>query len=242
MAAATIFISLFYIWLLKCITKPLLYTSMLLILLLFIASGALCWLKKGDYDPILEENNYNAAFAGAIVCWTLALLYFCFIVCCWKNIALGASIMEAASDFVTSTIRVIWLPIGAYILCVPYIAYWVVSAVYLYSIGEPYYKDMSLVAEIKWTDNTTYLWWFFLFGLLWTVAFIICAQQFMIAATVCQWYFSGQGQEMSDSPYSTSVWRSFKWAAWYHCGSIAFGSFIIALITFIRIIFEYLVY
>lgn len=33
---------------------------------------------------------------------------------------------------------------------------------------------------------------------------------------------------------------SFKWAAWYHCGSIAFGSFIIALVTFIRVVFEYL--
>ena len=33
---------------------------------------------------------------------------------------------------------------------------------------------------------------------------------------------------------------SFKWASWYHCGSIAFGSFIIALVTFIRVVFEYL--
>jgi len=47
---------------------------------------------------------------------------------------------------------------------------------------------------------------------------------------------------MADSPYTASVWRSFKWGIWWHCGSIAFGSFIIALVTFIRIIFEYIVY
>jgi hypothetical protein len=47
---------------------------------------------------------------------------------------------------------------------------------------------------------------------------------------------------MADTPYTTSVWRSFKWGAWYHCGSIAFGSFIIALVTMLRIIFEYIVY
>lgn len=64
----------------------------------------------------------------------------------------------------------------------------------------------------------------------------------MIAATVCQWYFSGQGQEGSDSPYSTSIFRSFKWAAWYHCGSVTFGAFLIAVITMLRIIFEYMVY
>lgn len=33
---------------------------------------------------------------------------------------------------------------------------------------------------------------------------------------------------------------AFRWASWYHCGSIAFGSFIIALVTFIRVVFEYL--
>lgn len=47
---------------------------------------------------------------------------------------------------------------------------------------------------------------------------------------------------MADSPYTTSVWRSFKWGIFYHVGSIAFGSFFIALITFIRIIFEYIIY
>lgn len=60
----------------------------------------------------------------------------------------------------------------------------------------------------------------------------------MIAATVCQWYFY-QG---SDCDKSASVWKSFKWGIWWHCGSIAFGSFLIALITFIRIVFEYIVY
>jgi hypothetical protein len=92
--------------------------------------------------------------------------------------------MEAASAFVTSTKRVLFLPIIAYAVCVPYLVYWVVSAVFLYSIGEPYFEENSFFAEIKWSDNTNYMWWFYLFALLWSIAFIICVQQFMIAATV----------------------------------------------------------
>jgi len=61
MSFASVFISLFYIYLLRCITKPLLYTSMLLILILFVLCGAWCWMKKSDYDPVFEENNYKAA-------------------------------------------------------------------------------------------------------------------------------------------------------------------------------------
>ena len=47
---------------------------------------------------------------------------------------------------------------------------------------------------------------------------------------------------MSDPRGSVSVYMSLRWALWYHIGSIAMGSFLIALITFIRIIFEYIVY
>lgn len=40
--------------------------------------------------------------------------------------------------------------------------------------------------------------------------------------------------------HAASVCRSFKWGIFWNCGSIAFGSFLIALITLIRLIFEYM--
>lgn len=100
MAIATIFISIFYIFLLKWITKPLLYTSMLIILIGFILLGGWMWLKKADYDQELQKENYQYCFYGAIVSWVIGAVYLGFICCCWKNIALGASIMECASEFV----------------------------------------------------------------------------------------------------------------------------------------------
>jgi hypothetical protein len=111
-------------------------------------------MKKDDYDPELEKNNHNLTLGAACTLWGIAALYLCFICCCWSNIALGASIMEAASAFVTSTVRVILLPIIAFCLVVPYVGYWVVSAVYLYSVGEPFFEDGNFFAEIKWTDQT----------------------------------------------------------------------------------------
>jgi len=62
----------------------------------------------------------------------------------------------------------------------------------------------------------------------------------MIAATVCQWYFSGGGGEADDAGKGTSICRSMLWGIFFNAGSIAFGSFIIAVVTFIRIVFEYL--
>jgi len=101
MAGATFLISIIYIFLLKWITKPLLYISMVAILAAFLLLGMWAWIKKDDYDPKLESENYNYAKAGAMVAWVFAGIYFFFICCCWNNISLGASIMEAASVFVS---------------------------------------------------------------------------------------------------------------------------------------------
>lgn len=136
MAAATLLISIIYIFLLKWITKPLLYISMVAILVAFILLGGWAWMKKDDYDPVAEKENYDYATYGAYVAWGFAVVYFFFICCCWKNISLGASIMEAASEFVSSNLRIITLPVIAYTICIPFMVYWVVSATYIYSIGE----------------------------------------------------------------------------------------------------------
>jgi hypothetical protein len=112
----------------------------------------------------------------------------------------------------------------------------------LYSVGEPTFQENSFIANIEWKDETKYMFWFYVFGLLWVMAFIICVQQFMIASLACMWYYSGQGEEMSDARGEVSVCTAFKWAIWYHVGSIAMGSFLIALITFIRLVFEYIIY
>lgn len=174
MAFGTFVISVIYIYLLKWITKPLLYTSMVLILIFFILLGGWSWMERSKYDPVREEKNFNYATWGAYLAWALAVIYLCFMCCCWKNIALGASIMEAASEFVSQNLRIVFLPIISYLAVVVFFIYWVYTAVFLYSIGEPEYQANSPIANIKWDDQNWAMMWYFLFGLFWCVAFLIC--------------------------------------------------------------------
>ena len=51
MSFCTILISLAYIWLLKWITKPLLYTSIIIILLCFLILGAYGYVVAQEYEP-----------------------------------------------------------------------------------------------------------------------------------------------------------------------------------------------
>ena len=88
----------------------------------------------------------------------LAGLYACFMLCCWKNISLGASIMEAASDFVGSNLRIITLPIFAYIIALIFFAYWIVTAIYLYGVGGFFFFVLRFEREIptKRTELTNF--------------------------------------------------------------------------------------
>lgn len=53
------------------------------------------------------------------------------------------------------------------------------------------------------------------------------------------WYFSGQGSDDSDKKGTVSIFLGMKWSLWYHLGSLAWGSFLVAVITMIRIVFEF---
>ena len=84
--------------------------------------------------------------------------------------------------------------------------------------------------------------WFFLFCLFWTLSFVSAFQVFVTAATVAQFYFSGAASDEENQgdakEMDVSICRSMGWGAFYHIGSVALGSFIVTLVTILRIIVE----
>ena len=124
-----------------------------------------------------------------------------------------------------SAIVIIWM-----------IAY-IVMAGYIISVGELKQRegDLRFLSTVVWNKETQYVFLYSLFGYLWLNAFIIGVTQFIISASCALWYFSST----SDSAGSGSLLRGLCWVFRYHLGSIAMGAFLIALVQFIRIIFEY---
>lgn len=133
-------ITVFYVWLLKIVTKPLLYSSLVLIFLLGCGTGYYTY-QTTQAMPDKDSHEYTAAVAGSYVIWIIVALYTCFIVCNWQNISLGASIMETASEFVTENQSIAWQPVYAYALCIPIIVWWTFSAVFVYSMGTPLFEE-----------------------------------------------------------------------------------------------------
>lgn len=99
-----------------------------------------------------DSDDFKVAI-GATVVFGLLTLIFMFCICCmWSAIALGACVMETASDFIGSNKGIVGLPFIAYLLCVPIITWWTATAVYIYGLGEPSFKENSFVAEVEMSE------------------------------------------------------------------------------------------
>jgi len=128
-------LSLIYLYALRLIVKPLLYISFLLIMVLLVAGGVYLFISSDDYPEGDSTRDYMKY--GSYVVFGLAALYLIILLCCCSRIKLGIGIMEAASDFSRNVSSVFFIPIVFFLFTLVWGAFWCVSAVYVYSVGEP---------------------------------------------------------------------------------------------------------
>ena len=225
-----------YMWLIKCCASVMVWTSLILIALLIGAGGYYLFNRKDKYES--DSDNYKTNLYAAYGTWGFLGLYILCMLCCCNRIRLAVAIMEATADFVASNLRVFILPIISFFVIIVFFAWWVVTALFVYSVGEPAIGTgvtANYLPNIVWDQNTRYIWLYHVFGCLWFIWFIVGCTQFVIATMAATWYFTHD----SDSKGSASVCKGICWLCRYHAGSIAFGSLIIAIVTAIKIAFEY---
>jgi len=174
MSFGSLFITLIYLCLLRWITKPILFTSLFLILILGALVTAWCYLEMNKFPEGSDDRKY--AMGGAITSGVLTALYVCFLCCQCTNIKIGAEIMGAAGNFVSSNARIVLIPIMSYVVCLPIMAGYIVVNVFLYSTGEPKFVEKAMFAHIENGKNTEAMFWIFLFGFFWVIALIMAIQ------------------------------------------------------------------
>ena len=88
-----------------------------------------------------------------------------------------------------------------------------------------------------------------LFGMLWTVNFLAGISMMAISGTICAWYFSkpahdAQGNlvegEKYDGGSGSHLCAALSRTLRYYLGSVAVGSFLIAVVQMVRLAFAYL--
>lgn len=92
-----------------------------------------------------------------------------------------------------------------------------------------------MFATLEESQMVYWMFWIFMFGFFWIVAWVIAILQFTVAATTALWYFTGHDSDAN----VVSVTTGIAWAFRHHTGSLAFGSLLIAITTMIKVVFEY---
>ncbi|KAL3136905.1 hypothetical protein ABBQ32_006513 [Trebouxia sp. C0010 RCD-2024] len=98
-------------------------------------------------------------------------------------------------------------------------------------------NNPSCYYDTDWDKQLQYLFIYHFFGLLWTNQFIVGFGYVVIAGAVAHFYWSrGEKSKMPRFPVALALKRAIL----FHLGSVAIGSFVVAIIQFIRFVLAYL--
>jgi choline transporter-like protein 2/4/5 len=177
------------------------------------------------------------------ILYGLAGFYFLTILCLFRGIQVSIAVLETAAVVILRNIRILIVPFISSIVIFSFIGVWIVGAIYMVSSANitlpPRSADdnLSQLKDIN-LDGKEYLKWHisvYVFGLFWIAELLAAIFHYALIVGVCTWYFTST----ADSRGSFSLFKGFWWALRYNLGSLALGSFILALIWVIRIVFEY---
>lgn len=202
----------------------------------------IAWKGMGDNKDSKDEFQkskfklYKGLFGTMII---IMSILSCMICCFWSRLVLATKIISAAAEFVTETKRIVFVPIVMLVITCGYLALWTMTSVYILSTAE--YVDIKSIQNsgtpfvpLDITKNIKNMLYFHGFGLFWNIAFLLTASNFIITGATCLWYH--RDNDNSKNLLITTV----TWMLKYHIGTLAFGSFILAVIWTIRVIVEYI--
>jgi len=171
-----------------------------------------------------------------------SLVLLCMTVCMCKQIRIAVGIIEAACEAVQDMWMIVLFPIFSYLIMLLFLVYWIIVAMYMASSGD-YEKNALGAYTLVYDETIQQAGWYHFFGLLWMMAFIRHMTILILAGAFGVWYWTslpdktaGKFSELHPTPILSSLKRSFT----YHVGTVALGSFIIAVLQLIQYILEYI--
>jgi hypothetical protein len=221
-----------------------------------------------DYKVSSSEGR-EALMYTAYVFWILAAIYAAIVVCLFQRIRLAVAVNAVAAQFVVHTPHIVLVPVIQGVAAIIWTIIWILMCTYLLSQVPDDYVDTTTAFD-SWDsaytscvdgmwpegglyqDDSTGAWmcyqpryavdyrfWYSLFSFFWHHAFMVAVGQCTIAGAVGVWFFN-RGEKGSMAASMLSVCTGVKNCFRYHLGSLAFGSFILAVIQTVRWFMIYL--
>ncbi|RWS22924.1 hypothetical protein B4U80_08103, partial [Leptotrombidium deliense] len=214
-------------------------------------------LFKVQMNSLVNDRRIWLLFS--IVIGVLSVILFLTFVFLRQRISIAIALIKEASKAISHAYSSLFFPLIPYIFQFLVIMYWGFIAILISASGRKTYriqgegvKDVGMPCNPltfdnqtahgqclfyqHYTDNIlTYSQLYNLFMALWILFFISGQVSLAGAFSTYYWAFR-KPQDIPAFPVLTGAYRALR----YHMGSIAFGSFLLATVRFIRIIIEWI--
>ena len=212
------------------------WLSYILIFVFLVGLGVFTY-TYGQNNYASDSDTQTILLITSYVIWGIALLYVILVICFYKDVRKSIAILQAAGAFMAGNMQILLVPLYSILFTILFLVFWLCAFVCLFSVGTISSSTTagSQMRSVAWSETTRILVYYLSFGLLWIVALVLACNFFVISCCVCSWYFTST----SDTRGKVEIFRSIGWTLRYNLGSLAFGSFILAVVWLIRIIFEY---
>ena len=213
-----------------------------------------------DYLPDGFKSTSDDDFAWHVLAYVFSGITFVVLVVTLlviPRLKIAVSLVKVASQAIAAMPSLIAFPIVPLFALIFFLAWWVAIVAFLWSAGDEverrgalsqmtnsttYAKtceeDPFCTYDIEWDDTMTFLFIYHLFGLFWASQFIVGFGYVAIAGAVARHYWcKGEVEMIPRNPVKQSAGAALR----YHLGSIAFGSFFVASVQFLRGALQYVV-
>lgn len=227
-------LSVAYLILLRYCAELIIWASILCTAAMIITFAVYIGLiAEENYSDESEKKTYNALKVTSILMYCSVILFAVIIVFLFRRIHLAIAVVKSGAIFMKDMPMVLMVPLVIYFLSCAFFVYWILALVFIYSSGE-LDKTSSAIASISWDTQTRNAFFFEFFAIFWVNSFKIALSQFIVAGTVCFWYFS------RDSSSVSAVFSVSYYAVRYHLGTLALGSLILSCVKIVKYVLWYI--
>lgn len=201
-----------------------------------LATCSVCiyaWITYNYYqqnppDPNKDPGTFKKPktwLTISITMTAITVIFLLIILVLRKRICLVVQLFKEAGKSLGSMPLLFLQPVWTFIIAIGCVA----GLVYIF-IAIDIAGDLN-AADHSNADILKYLKWYHIFGSIWIFCYIVSCHEFVIASCVSMWYFCREKKSLS-FPILKSIYRLIR----FHLGSIALGSFLVALLKMVRLV------
>lgn len=236
-------LSLALLILLRFLASIIIWSCLILVILLISSMATYSWTYY--YYQILELNNlmpHDSMYAEKLAStdkWLVGSIFLTFVsfatiatvIFMRKRILLVTMLFKESGKAISDMPLLLLQPVLTFAALALIITLWTIGLICLQSIKVPMIDRNTGFVVFRAETLYKVMKWYHIFAFLWVSHFAIACQHYVIGASVSKWYFSTDRYNLH-SPIGSSVSELIL----YYMGSVALGSFLVAIFKVVRII------